>query len=174
MTLKESIENNPVVVYLGIACAGFVAGIGAYDVILRVSQSKVVPAPSVILQPEEVAIASSKLNSLQAAEAELEQLKKEKVPVEEIAAFYKTFLAYELFGNDPKTPVDARAKHKQELVDLLAKYYKHPGKALGYVLKGNDYRTGTVTIKLDPTNWTIPTEINEAVHQVGNAATRSH
>ena len=37
MTLKQTIEGHPVVVYIGAVLVGFVAGLGVYDGILRLS-----------------------------------------------------------------------------------------------------------------------------------------
>ena len=43
MTLRERIEDNPVVWLLGSLLAGFLAGIGAYQAILEIAHLKVVP-----------------------------------------------------------------------------------------------------------------------------------
>ena len=43
MTFRQRIEDNPIVWVLGVLLAGFVAGFGAYETILRVSKQLTVP-----------------------------------------------------------------------------------------------------------------------------------
>jgi len=63
MGLKENIENHPVIWVLGTVVVAFVAGIGAYDGILRISGSQVVSRGAHVLADNEKAMPRSEYDT---------------------------------------------------------------------------------------------------------------
>jgi len=62
MSLRDTIENNPVIWTLGILLAGFVAGIAAYKGILQAAGMEPIPKTTRILQSGEHIISDADYN----------------------------------------------------------------------------------------------------------------
>ena len=61
MTLKDSIENNPVLWTLGMLLTGFLAGIGTYHWGLDFVGRRLVPQAAVVLQNNQAAVLTTEL-----------------------------------------------------------------------------------------------------------------
>ena len=167
MTLKDSIENNPVLWTLGMLLTGFLAGIGTYHWGLDFVGRRLVPQAAVVLQNNETAVLTTEYTRLKRLEEEVE-------PIKARENFYRTFLTYVVFKNHPFLTDQARAKNKSALVDWISRNYQATVSGslseqeahIAIIKKGNDWVSGTTKLKDDPTEWPIPKEINEAVHKL--------
>ncbi len=167
MTLKDSIENNPVLWTLGMVLTGFLAGIGTYHWGIDFVGRRLVLQADVVLQNNETAVLTDEYASLKRVEEEVE-------PIKARENFYRTFLTYAVFKNDPSLEDQARAKNKSALVDWISRNYEATVSGnlseqeahIAIVKKVNDWVSGTIELKGDLTLWRIPKEINEAVHKL--------
>jgi hypothetical protein len=66
MALKDLVENNPVLLSLSLLLAGFVAGVTAYDAILRIAHLETVPASE--LKDQELTIGKLKQEAAESAQ----------------------------------------------------------------------------------------------------------
>ena len=75
MSLKEHIQNHPVILLFGIAVGAFSMGMGAYQSILTISHSKVVSTDArIVTDHKQVVIADSELETLKASREEATRL----------------------------------------------------------------------------------------------------
>jgi len=183
MGLKETIENHPVIWVLGTVVVAFVAGIGAYDDILRISGSQVVSRDAHVLADDEKAMPRSEYEKLVSANTELisvngenEALKKRLTQLESHHEFLVRYLRYEtsrlILDEDFNRQNEEKFKLAEKMfVDLVLKWWKQQQELDGsLVLNRQIIRKG-----LDPTNsrveftdgtvWPIPTEIKMKVLQ---------
>lgn len=183
MGLKETIENNLVIWMLGTVVTAFLAGIGAYDGILRISGSQVVSRDAHVLADDQKAMSLSEYDKLVSAStslitvtAENGTLKKRLTQLKSQHEFLVRYLRYETsrqildedFNQDNKEKLKLAEKM---FVDLVLKWWKQQQELDGsLVLNRQIIRKG-----LDPTNsrvefadgtvWPIPTEIKMRVLQ---------
>lgn len=64
MGIKDTVENHPVVWTLATAIAAFVAGFGAYEAILKISQNRIVSVDAHVLSSDEKAMPREEYNKL--------------------------------------------------------------------------------------------------------------
>ena len=183
MALKQTVENHPVIWTLGIIVAAFMAGIGAYDGILRISRSQVVPSDTRILADDEKAIARSDYDELFSASTdlirandEIGMLTEKLVQYQSQHEFFVRYLRYETSRQILNEQFNEENSGNHQLaekmfVDLILKWWKQQQELDGnLVLNQQVIRKG-----LDPTNsriafadgtiWPIPTSIKLKVLQ---------
>jgi hypothetical protein len=181
MGLKETFENNPVVWVLGMVVAAFLAGIGAYDGILRISGSQVVSRDAQVLVDGQKAISRSEYDNLVLAGTALitaaeenESLKKRLARLESRHEFMVRYLRYEtsrgILDADFSRENEEKFKLAEQMfVKLVLDWWKKQQDLDGeLILNRQIIRKG-----LDPTNsrveftdgtvWPIPTEIKMKV-----------
>ncbi|MGE0822119.1 MAG: hypothetical protein AB7G75_08040 [Candidatus Binatia bacterium] len=183
MGLKDTVENHPVVWVLGMVVAAFLAGIGTYDGILRISGSQVVSRDAHVLADDEKALSRTDYEKLLMANTELiavssenEALKKRLTTLESHHEFVVRYLRYVTsreildadFSQENKVQFELAEKM---FVDLIENWWNQQHQLDGsLVLNQQIIRKG-----LDPTNsrvefadgtvWPIPTEIKRKVLQ---------
>jgi len=183
MGLKETIENHPVIWMLGTVIAAFLAGIGAYDGILRISGSQVVSRNAHVLAEDQKAMSRSEYDKLVSAHTALitatgenDTLKKRLAQLESQHEFLVRYLRYETSRQILEEDFNQQNEEKLKLaekmfVSLVLKWWKQQQELDGsLVLNRQIIRKG-----LDPTNsrveftdgtvWPIPTEIKMRVLQ---------
>ncbi len=183
MGLKQTFENHPVIWMLGMLVTAFLAGIGAYDSILRISGSQVVARDVQVLADDQKAMSRSEYDKLLSADTELiavtgenETFKKRLTQFESQHEFLVRYLRYEtsrqILDEDFNQQNEEKLKLAEKMfVDLVVKWWKQQQQLDGsLVLNQQVIRKG-----LDPTNsrvefadgtvWPIPTEIKMRVLQ---------
>lgn len=185
MGLKETVENHPAIVVLGSAIVAFLAGIGAYDAILRISGSQVVSRDARILAEDEKALPRAEHDQLVSATTELTRLKADHENVQKRLAqlesqheFVVRYLRYEtsraLLEEDRTQENEQKFTLAEKMfVDLVVEWRKMERQQKldgSLVLNQEIIRKG-----LDPANsraqfpdgtiWPIPTDIKLKVLQ---------
>ena len=172
MGLEETIENHPVTWTLGTVVAAFVAGIGAYDGILRISRSQVVSSDAHIRSEYDTLLSAS--TELIAVNEENETLKKQVTQFRSQHEFLIRYLRYETSRQtlDEEFNDENEEEHKRAermFVNLVLRWWKKQQELDGdlvlnrhIIRKGLDATNSRVEFA-DGTIWAIPKRIKEQV-----------
>jgi hypothetical protein len=98
MSLKDTIENNPVIWTLGILLAGFLAGVSAYRSVLEIANLQTIPKTAQIVQPGERVISEADYNAFTTRDTRATEKLAESVALNDSYKLILTSLATSIDG----------------------------------------------------------------------------
>ena len=143
MGLKDKIESNAVVWFLGAIVVAFGAGIGAYEFVVRVAGLEVVPRA-------ETNALRSQLNDVQSAD----------VTQKKQVRFLSLYLRYTL-ANTPLFQADDKAA-RAALDDYMTKFIDDADKSESTVAVGKGHGTQVTITFPDGSSWPVPPDFRGA------------